>query len=111
MYHPEMYSFEETIKVVAPIVRIHTDNQFVVKGGLRGREWRTRPEAVDADLWRRVLGLLEDAKARGNLPVLKANCSAAKPARATNTATVEGKWPRAAKLAKTDFLLLPSCAW
>ena len=70
-FRAELQALLEALKIAVPPVRIHTDNQNVVDGVLRGKLWCTRAKATGADLWRSVFDKLEELKDEGEVAVVK----------------------------------------
>ena len=70
-FRAELQALLEALKMAVPPVRIHTDNQNVVDGVLRGKLWSTRAKAAGADLWRSVFDKLEELKDQGEVSVVK----------------------------------------
>ena len=70
-HRAELKAIHEALKCTQPPLRIHTDNQAVVDGCRQGRAWCVRSRAADADLWRLVWDLLNAAREKGEVHIVK----------------------------------------
>ena len=67
----ELKAVQEALKHAEPPLRIHTDNQLVVDGFRRGRDWCVHSKTTDADLWRLIWEVMETAREKGEVEVVK----------------------------------------
>ena len=70
-YRTELRALKEALRHAEPPLTIHTDSQPVVDGIGRGRAWCVSSKATDADLWRTVWDLLEEARRKGQVQIVK----------------------------------------
>ena len=66
-HRAELRAVLEVLRVAAPPLRVHIDNQTVLDGLEEGREQCTTSRAADADLWRKVWDVLSPLQAAGSI--------------------------------------------
>ena len=68
-YRAELHGLLNMLRLAMPPLTIWVDNQNVVTGWLRGREWCCASSRAAADLWRMIWDLLDDIG--GGIEILK----------------------------------------
>ncbi len=74
-FRAEQRALLETLRIAAPPLRVHCDNQMVVDGVAKGRKWCLNPRREGASLWRDIWRALDDVGGGVEVVKVKAHTS------------------------------------